>query len=631
VTSRPRETRLVIPFFVGVVLILAVWVAVARASAAPPGVFQPPHSDYGVDTDSDGLFNALVVEVNMSIAQTGDYLISAYLHDASYRLSTGNSTQAHLDPGPNSVTVALDGWRINVSGVDGPYTVELSLYERTYGLSDSGVHTTAAYSHLEFESPPAYLAPPFSDAGVDTNGNGRFDDLAVNVNLTVEQTDYYGLYGNLRGLDVSASTPWRSYTPGSYSVRLLFNGIAINEKGIDGPYVVDFTLYMRDSQIGFNNDTTGPYRASDFESPPPPPPRNLGTLPGGRVSFAIAINDAGQVVGTSEGGSGAFLWQNGIMTDLGTLGGASASASGINEAGQIVGISNNASGESHAFVWDNGTMTDLGTLPGDYYSEAYGINDAGQVVGYSFDSSRTYHAFLWQAGTMTDLGNLGVAYYTIAWAVNDAGQAVGGSSPDYGVEHAFLWSGGGMQDLGTLGGSASEARAMNDEGQVVGWSLNASGATHAFLWQNGTMTDLGTLPAGYASYAYGINDAGQVVGTSEDSSGVTHAFLWSAGTMTDLGTLGGCCGEARGINDAHQVVGGSATTAGFTNAVLWTVPGLDGPQSPASLAGEPGSASARPHSIGRGTGGPIPAARPKLDAFGNWPAHGTEHPRQKVD
>src|SRR5207245_9209115 len=107
---------------------------------------------------------------------------------------------------------------------------------------------------------------------------------------------------------------------------LVYNGLPINEKGMDGTYGVDFTLYMRDSQLGFNNDTAGPYRAADSESPPPPPPRNLGTLPGGRVSFAIAINDAGQVVGTSEGGSGAFLWQNGIMTDLGTLGGASVHA-----------------------------------------------------------------------------------------------------------------------------------------------------------------------------------------------------------------------------------------------------------------------------------------------------------------
>src|SRR5436309_1672459 len=238
--------RSALPFLLGLVLILAAWVVVPRASAAPPGVFQPPHSDYGVDTDSDGLFNALVVQVNMSIAQAGDYLISAYLHDASYRLSTGNSTQARLDPGPNSVTVALDGWRINVSGVDGPYSVELSLYERTYGLSDTGVHTTAEYSHLEFESPPAYLVPPFADAGVDTNGNGRFDDL---------------------------------------------------------------------------------------------------------------------VVGVSEGGSGAFLWQNGTMTDLGTLPGGYASyAYGINDAGQVVGTSEDSSGLRHAFLWSAGTMADLGTL-----------------------------------------------------------------------------------------------------------------------------------------------------------------------------------------------------------------------------------------------------------------------------
>src|SRR2546428_579971 len=98
VTSRLWMARLALPFLLGLVLILAAWVVVPRASAAPPGVFQPPHSDYGVDTDSDGLFNALVVQVNMSIAQAGDYLISAYLHDAAYRLSTGNAAQAHLDP-----------------------------------------------------------------------------------------------------------------------------------------------------------------------------------------------------------------------------------------------------------------------------------------------------------------------------------------------------------------------------------------------------------------------------------------------------------------------------------------------------------------------------------------------------
>src|SRR6476620_5226338 len=53
-------------------------------------------------------------------------------------------------------------------------------------------------------------------------------------------------------------------------------------------------------------------------------PVDLGTLPGGLVSWARAINDAGQVVGASQVSSGAghaFLWEKGAMTDLGTLGG----------------------------------------------------------------------------------------------------------------------------------------------------------------------------------------------------------------------------------------------------------------------------------------------------------------------
>ena len=67
--------------------------------------------------------------------------------------------------------------------------------------------------------------------------------------------------------------------------------------------------------------------------------RDLGTL-GGWSSAAVAINDRGQIVGTSvtktKNGDGdpvshAFLWQNGKMRDLGTLGGWSSAAVAIND------------------------------------------------------------------------------------------------------------------------------------------------------------------------------------------------------------------------------------------------------------------------------------------------------------
>ena len=263
-----------------------------------------------------------------------------------------------------------------------------------------------------------------------------------------------------------------------------------------------------------------------------------------------SINDAGQVVGYCYlyDETHAFLYSNGTMTDLGTLG-EDSYAFGINNAGQVVGYSYTSSGESHAFLYSNGTMTDLGTLGGDSY--ALGINDAGQVVGYSYTSSGVYvyHAFLYSNGTMTDLGTLG-GRHSYASGINNAGQVVGYSGTSSGAVHAFLYSNGTMTDLGTLGGSKSGALGINNAGQVVGYSYTSSGESHAFLYSNGTMTDLGTLGGRY-SYALGINDAGQVVGHSYTSSNESlHAFLYSNGTMTDLGTGA----EAIDINNAGQVV-----------------------------------------------------------------------------
>jgi probable HAF family extracellular repeat protein len=68
----------------------------------------------------------------------------------------------------------------------------------------------------------------------------------------------------------------------------------------------------------------------------------------------------------------AFSWQNGTVTDLGSLGGADYCISGgINARGEVVGGSENGEidpltgiNESRAFRFKNGAMEDLGTLGG---------------------------------------------------------------------------------------------------------------------------------------------------------------------------------------------------------------------------------------------------------------------------
>ena len=126
----------------------------------------------------------------------------------------------------------------------------------------------------------------------------------------------------------------------------------------------------------------------------------LGALPGGTMAAPRDINNFGHVVGSADTATGAhhaFLWDDGTIIDLGTLGGDRSVAFAINDHRHIVGTSRTASGAEHAFLWRDGVMIDLGTLPGGAFSSAHGINTRGQIAGSSGTASGETHAVVWTA------------------------------------------------------------------------------------------------------------------------------------------------------------------------------------------------------------------------------------------
>jgi probable HAF family extracellular repeat protein/uncharacterized repeat protein (TIGR03803 family) len=161
---------------------------------------------------------------------------------------------------------------------------------------------------------------------------------------------------------------------------------------------------------------------------------DLGTL-GGTESAAEGVNNAGDVVGYSFTATRdiihAFFYRGGVMTDLFSLtAGRAIEATAINNHGVVVGRSRS----NHAFIFRDGILEELGTLGGSF-SSAYAVNEYGQVVGYASAADNSAHAFLYGPETgMIDLNSIvtlsdgitpGFLNLNSAKGINELGQITG--------------------------------------------------------------------------------------------------------------------------------------------------------------------------------------------------------------
>jgi probable HAF family extracellular repeat protein len=338
--------------------------------------------------------------------------------------------------------------------------------------------------------------------------------------------------------------------------------------------------------------------------------KNLGTLGAATLNSSVAWpnrNDHGVIVGISETdelqplgeswscylavffvGDGhvcrGFVWRDGRMSRLPTLGGDNGFATGVNNRDEIVGWAENHTHDPtcdeftntgqvlqfEAVMWvprgdDRGAATDadyqaieLPPYPGDLDGAATAINQWGEAVGISgvcdgaIGGGTAEHMVVWRHGRVVQkLPTLGGSYWNTPMDVNDRGNIAGfsdlpGDGPTIGQANfqAFFWSrrpyvcngatvhGGSSCNLGSLSPNViSQALGVNNRDQVVGTSqivVGSSAQNHAFIWQNGRMTDLNDLVAPGTTLtltiAQDINDRGEIAGQATTPSGATVAF-----------------------------------------------------------------------------------------------------------
>lgn len=178
----------------------------------PPAYLTDTYADYGLDTDDDGLYNHLTIEVGIGVNEAGKYVLTGNLYSLDGKFLDHASNYSYLNAGTQKMQLNFDGVKIRKNKLNGPYKLQyLYLYNSSWETLDSikEAYTTSAYEYTEFQSM------------IDVFGYILWSRENLVVDQSIDITTYVENEGSEDAVDTTASLYEREWVDGEEVLKLI--------------------------------------------------------------------------------------------------------------------------------------------------------------------------------------------------------------------------------------------------------------------------------------------------------------------------------------------------------------------------------------------------------------------------
>ena len=237
--------------------------------------FQKPRAEiieiyeYGEHINKDDLFDYLTIEVQLDVWKSGNYTIYGLLETEYHTSITEDKVETHLDKGKHNIKIRFEGTHIYKSKINGSFILNLEL------LDEFKTYNTSKYNYTEFQRPKVEFIGVFSDFadfGADSDNDGKYDYLVVNLGINVRKSGDYmisawlqDMYGKDICYNIDRANKTRLFDSREIqNLTLYFDGISINDHGIDGFFKIG-SLVIYDANDNVIDAIDNPYNTSFYK------------------------------------------------------------------------------------------------------------------------------------------------------------------------------------------------------------------------------------------------------------------------------------------------------------------------------------------------------------------------------